>query len=199
MDLPSLFSKYGYAVLLLGSFADGTPFMLFGGFAAHRGWMQLVPHVLLVGALGNFLACGAWFLAARRLGERIADRRPHWRERIARVRVALDRWGPAVVVAARFVPGFGTVGFIAAGLTEMTVARFAVLNAIGALAWAVAYGLLGYFSAHAVEVLLGEIERYELPAAVLLVLLGAAWVAVKQYRRLRGPGRDGAAQPETGS
>ena len=38
-------------------FADGTPVMLFGGFAAHRGWLVLVPPVILAGACGDFLAC----------------------------------------------------------------------------------------------------------------------------------------------
>ncbi|MFO1067492.1 MAG: DedA family protein [Geminicoccaceae bacterium] len=199
MDLPTLFSKYGYAVLFLGSFADGTPFMLFGGFAAQRGWMQLFPHVMLIGALGNFLACGAWFLVARALGTRILDKRPSWRDSVARVRQALDRWGPVVVVLTRFVPGFGISGFIAAGLTDMPRRRFAWLNAIGAVAWAATYGLLGFYSAHTVEIVLGEIERYELPAALLLLAAGLAWVAIKRYRRRLTARRVTAVQPETGT
>jgi membrane protein DedA with SNARE-associated domain len=76
MDLDALFSRYGYLVLLLGSFADGTPVMLFGGFAAHRGWLVLVPYVILAGAVGNFLAGGAWFFAMRALGDKVLARRP---------------------------------------------------------------------------------------------------------------------------
>ena len=37
MDLPGLFSRYGYLMLLVGSLGEGMPIMLFGGFAAHRG------------------------------------------------------------------------------------------------------------------------------------------------------------------
>ena len=38
MKLEELFSHYGYLMLLVGSLGEGMPIMLFGGFAAHRGW-----------------------------------------------------------------------------------------------------------------------------------------------------------------
>jgi TolB-like protein len=59
MDLAELFSHYGYLMLLVGSLGEGMPIMLFGGFAAHRGWLALVPWVILIGAIGNAVAQGA--------------------------------------------------------------------------------------------------------------------------------------------
>jgi membrane protein DedA with SNARE-associated domain len=52
LDLAELFSRYGYLMLLVGSLGEGMPIMLFGGFAAHRGWLTLVPWVILIGAIG---------------------------------------------------------------------------------------------------------------------------------------------------
>jgi len=58
MDLADLFSRYGHLILLFGSLGQGVPIMLFGGFAAHRGWLALIPWVILIGAIGNALVQG---------------------------------------------------------------------------------------------------------------------------------------------
>ena len=50
-------------MLLVGSLGEGVPIMLFGGFAAHRGWLTLIPWGILVGALGNAVAHAVWFFA----------------------------------------------------------------------------------------------------------------------------------------
>ena len=71
MRTEELFSHYGYLMLLVGSLGEGMPIMLFGGFAAHRGWLVLMPPVILAGALGNAVAQGLWFFAARYAGEKI--------------------------------------------------------------------------------------------------------------------------------
>src|SRR5687767_11390221 len=113
MDLDDLFSRYGYLVLLLGSFADGTPVMLFGGFAAHRGWLVLVPYVILAGAVGNFLASGTWFFAMRSLGDKVLARRPRWAKEVAKVQPRLARWEAPVILGVRFVPGLATAGLVA--------------------------------------------------------------------------------------
>ncbi len=194
MNLEDLFSHYGYLALIFGSFADGTPVMLFGGFAAHRGWLVLLPSVILAGAVGNFLAGAAWFFAIRAIGEQILTRRPAWAAEVAKVRTHLDRWEVPVILGVRFVPGLATGGLIAVALSSITPARFLVLNAVAAVLWALAFGVLGYLLGHAVEWLLGEIERYEKPVALLLLALTAVWIAYQQWGRWR---RAGHGQPGT--
>jgi membrane protein DedA with SNARE-associated domain len=180
-----LFAHYGYAALLLGSLADGTPVMLFGGFAAHRGWLVLMPWVVLAGAAGNFLASAAWFLAIRRLGAGILDRRPEWAAQVARVRPHLQRWETPVILGIRFLPGLALGGLIAIALSGISLARFQALNAVAALAWAAAFGTLGYLLGNGVERLLGEIARYEKPVALALLGLTVAWIGWHQARRWR--------------
>ena len=190
MNLEHLFAQYGYLALVFGSIADGTPVMLFGGFAAHRGWLAL-PLVILAGAAGSFLAGAAWFLAARRLGERLLALRPRWAEQVARVRPRLERWDAPVLLGVRFVPGLSIVGLLAAGLYGVPVARFMALNAVAALGWAAAYGTLGYLLGHAVERVLGGIGRYERPVALVLLALALLWIAVAWLRRWRRTATDG--------
>jgi hypothetical protein len=89
MDLAELFSHYGYLMLLVGSLGEGMPIMLFGGFAAHRGWLALVPWVILVRAIGNAVAQGIWFFAARAAGQRILEKGVVTLPREERERMAL--------------------------------------------------------------------------------------------------------------
>jgi membrane protein DedA with SNARE-associated domain len=193
VDLEGLFSRYGYLVLLLGSLADGTPVMLFGGFAAHRGWLVLVPSVVLAGACGNFLACAAWFFAARALGERILEKRPGWAKPVARMRARVERWQTPSVLAIRFVPGLAGAGFVAIALAGVPPGRFLALNAVGALIWAAVLGTLGYLLGNTVELLLGEIERYEQPVALTLLVATVAWIAYSRWRRRRHPAAESTA------
>ena len=52
VSVEQLVEAYGYPVILLGTLVEGQPVMLFGGFAAHRGYLDLVPWVILAGAVG---------------------------------------------------------------------------------------------------------------------------------------------------
>jgi membrane protein DedA with SNARE-associated domain len=183
MDLEGLFAQYGYLVLIFGSLADGTPIMLFGGFAAHRGWLELIPFVILAGAVGNFAAATAWFFGVRAIGEKILTRRPEWAAQVAKVRAQLDRWGVPVILGVRFLPGIATAGLIAVALSDISAVRFLVLNAIAAVLWATSFGVLGYLLGHSVVLLLGEVERYEKPIALVLLVITAAWIGVLQWHR----------------
>ncbi|MGD9508411.1 MAG: DedA family protein [Geminicoccaceae bacterium] len=188
MQVEHLLSHYGYLALVFGSALDGTPIMLLGGFAAHRGWMSL-PLVILFGALGSFLAGAAWYLAAHQIGDRLLALRPSWAAEVARVRPRLERWDAPVIVGVRFLPGLALGGLLAAGLYGVPLRRFMLLNAIGALGWAIVYGLLGYVLGRAVEGLFGEIHRFERPIALLLLAGTLVWIAAFQFRRWRETSR----------
>ena len=197
MELESLFEHYGYLALIFGSFADGMPIMLFGGFAAHRGWLVLVPFVILAGAVGNFVASAVWFFGVRAVGEQVLTRRPDWAKQVARVRAQLDRWEIPVILGVRFLPGIATAGLIAVALSGISAVRFLVLNALAAVIWATAFGVLGYLLGHSVELLLGEVERYEKPIVLTLLAGGVVWIAYHQWRRWTRSGL-AAAAPNAG-
>lgn len=182
MGVEHLLARYGYFALVFGSFADGTPVMLLGGFAAHRGWLNL-PLVILAGAAGSFLAGAVWFLAARQIGTRLLALRPAWAVQVARIRPRLQRWDAPVILGVRFVPGLSLGGLLAAGLYGVPIVRFMTLNALAALGWAAVYGSCGYLLGRAIPHVLGEIERYERPVALLLLGAAVIWIGVFQFRR----------------
>jgi membrane protein DedA with SNARE-associated domain len=193
MTLSSLFAHYGYLVLLLGSLGDGTPVMLFGGFAAHRGWLVLTPSVILAGAAGNFVAWSLWFFGVRALGAKVLEKRPDWAKPVAAMQSRLERWEVPTIVGARFIPGLGTTAVIASALSGISPGRFLIWNAAGSVLWAAVYGCLGYLLGHSIQLLLGHIERYEEPVAAALLVAGLVWIAYHQWRHWQRRPVTGAA------
>ena len=124
MRYEELFSHYGYLMLLVGSLGEGMPIMLFGGFAAHRGWLVLMPTVILAGALGNATAQGLWFFAARYAGEKILEKRADWARNVKHINGWVKRWEGLAVVGARFIPGMSSAAVIAIALSGISATRF---------------------------------------------------------------------------
>lgn len=189
MDLAQLFSHYGYFVLLVGSLGEGMPIMLFGGFAAHRGWLALIPWVILIGAVGNALAQGLWFFGARYAGRKILDKREDWAANVERIDRLLAKWDAPVIVGARFIPGFSSTAVIAVALSAISSTKFLIFNALGALAWALTFGVLGYVLGQTAETLLDDIGRYEKPIAVGLLVAAVIWTIAHYARTLRSARR----------
>jgi membrane protein DedA with SNARE-associated domain len=187
LSIEELIQQYGYAIILGGSMVEGQPVMLLGGFAAHRGHLQLVPWVILAGALGNFLSMQAWFLAGRRFGRPMVERRPHWAARIEKVQGWLERYEAMLVVAIRFLVGFGSVGGVAIGMSSLSAPRFAVLNGLGALLWATTLAVAGYLLGGLVEQLLGDLDAIEKPLLIGILVITVAWIAHHHVKLHRGP------------
>jgi membrane protein DedA with SNARE-associated domain len=195
MHVEQLIAQYGYPVILVGTLFEGQPIMLFGGFAAHRGYLDLVPWVILAGAVGNFLGFQAWFLAGRRFGRPLIDRRPQWAESVAKVQDWLGRFESLLIVAIRFMPGFDTVGTVAIGMSRVGATRFTMLNALGALLWAAILASCGYLLGNLLELVLGDLATVEKPLLIGLVVLTVVWVV---YRQSKNHLSGGAAGDEPG-
>ena len=66
-------------------------------------------------------------------------------EMVEKARGAFVRYGPATVLVGHFLTVFRPVVFLLAGMTGMTLARFAFWNVLGAVAWAFLIPKLGQF------------------------------------------------------
>ena len=195
VSVEQLVEAYGYPVILLGTLVEGQPVMLFGGFAAHRGYLDLVPWVILAGAVGNFLGFRVWFLAARKFGRPLLERRPHWTGRIEKVQGWLKRYEAMLIVGIRFMAGFDTVGTVAIGMSDVGVRRFTALNALGALIWAATLAAAGYLLGNVLELVLGDLAKVEKPLLVGILVLTIVWVV---WRHVRDHSSHPAARPSLG-
>jgi membrane protein DedA with SNARE-associated domain len=194
MHVEQLIAKYGYPVILVGTLFEGQPVMLFGGFAAHRGYLDLVPWVVLAGAVGNFLGFQAWFLIGRRFGRPLLDRRPQWAGSVAKVQDWLGRFESLLIVAIRFMPGLDTVGTVAIGMSRVGGPRFTVLNALGALLWAAILASCGYLLGNLLELVLSDLAAVEKPLLIGLLVLSVVWVVYRQSKN-HVPGGAAGAEP----
>jgi membrane protein DedA with SNARE-associated domain len=148
--------QHGYAVLFavsliaqLGLPVPLTPLLLAAGVVAKAGQLSLVLVVGLsaaASALGHF----AWYEAGRRRGTAVL-------RLLCRISIEPDscvrrtedlfaRHGGRALVAAPFVPGLGAVAPPLAGMAGMSVARFLVLDSLGAVLWSALLAGAGFLA-----------------------------------------------------
>lgn len=185
MSLEELLGNYGYVAVLLGTFLEGETVLVIAGFAAHRGYLELWI-VVAVAFLGTFLGDQFFFYIGRLKGEDFLNRRPAWKAKSGRVLALLKRHQLWLILGFRFLYGLRTIAPFLIGVSGVAPLRFFVLNGIGALVWAIIVGVLGYFLGHALEVMLGEVKRYELWIIAIIALAGGCiWVAQRFNRNQR--------------
>ncbi|WP_321474155.1 VTT domain-containing protein [uncultured Paludibaculum sp.] len=98
---------------------------------------------------------------------------------------AFDRWGPATLLVAKFIPGLSTVAPPLAGSARLPFARFVAFDAGGALLWSGSSLLLGFLLRRKVEAFAEHLSNFGLG---LLVVIGsplAAWIFWKLWQRER--------------
>jgi membrane protein DedA with SNARE-associated domain len=181
--LESFLAKYGYLAIILGTVFEGESFIIMGGFSAHRGYLKLLPWVILAGFAGNFIQNQVVFIIGRRYGNRTVEKHPDWKPRLQQVHRWLARYRSFLIVGLRFVPGFRTIGGVAIGMSDVSAGRFTVLNLIGAALWAVVIGFLGFLCGHVLELIMGEIKHLEVPILIGIAVVGGLLFFVHRRRR----------------
>jgi membrane protein DedA with SNARE-associated domain len=150
-----------------------------------------IEDVIVVAAAAGILGGYVGYVVGRMGGRRLLER-PAVQKRLGRalglMEDLFERHGAKAVFIARFLPGAKVVAAPAAGVAAMSWAKFAFWHALGAIGFAVGFGLAGYyFGEGAIELA----ERYGAYALVPLLLLAAlTWALYAVIRRRR-------AQPVT--
>jgi membrane protein DedA with SNARE-associated domain len=184
MDLAALVQTYGYPAVFAGALLEGETVLALAGLAAHRGYLAL-PWVIAIAACGGFLGDQIYFLVGRRNGARVLARFPKLAPGVARVNRLVARYGAPLVLLVRFMYGLRAVGPIAIGMTGMRWARFAALNALGALVWATLVASLGYALGNALTLVLGDLRRIEEEVFAAVAAAGVAAALIVWVRRRR--------------
>lgn len=197
--------------LLVGFILPGDTLLVITGLLTFTGTMTakgtgiLIPiwWVCLAISFAAWLGGEGGYLIGDKIGPRIFERKESGffsRANVDRTNAFFTRFGGSAVILARFVPIVRTFAPVAAGVGHMNYKRYALYNAVGAVAWGTGVTLLGFF--------LGFIPpvRDFVTAYIDLILLGAVLIAVVptgihtvqgivKNRRLRAEG----AAPEASS
>ena len=159
--------------------------MVAGAYAAMGGsplW-QLVG----VGIFASIIADTGWYTAGRTFGMRILST-------LCRVSLSQDscvrqtesifqRFGPASMLFAKFVPGFASVATALAGAIRLRYWTFVLFDAIGAGLW-VGLGVgLGFVFRDAISDVMARLSSLGKYGLMLIVAGFAIWIVVKWFRR----------------
>ena len=176
MQLEQLIATYGYVGVLVGTFFEGETVLVLGGFLAHRGYLHL-PGVIAAAFLGTLAGDQLFYYLGRSKGPAVLAARPSWKPKVDQLHGLLRDHRLPVILGFRFLYGLRTVTPFLIGTSGVSPGQFAVLNGVGAAAWSVVVGCLGYSVGLAFELFLTEIKRYEMLILGAIVVVGsAAWL-----------------------
>lgn len=184
MSFTQLLTDYGYLAVFIGCLLEGETILVLAGFAAHQGHLSLAV-VLTVAFIGGTLGDQMFFWIGRAWGSSLQVRFPGFSERSRRVIELLQRYDAPLIVGIRFMYGLRIVGPIAIGGSGVSPWRFVWFNLLGAAIWAPLIGGLGYLFGHAVEVLLGDLERFEEVGLVTIVVAALLVGLIRGLARFR--------------
>ena len=172
--LQSLYDSWGWlgvAALLIFENATGiTPSEIILGLA---GWMLISEHQLpvsmifiggLYAAIGSAFGASIPYWVARLGGRLLVDKLARWARinpsHIARSEAQFHRWGMALVLVGRVIPGIRTLISIPAGLARMPFLTFFVATFIGAYVWCTLLIGAGYALGHEWTLISQYLKQY---------------------------------------
>jgi membrane protein DedA with SNARE-associated domain/rhodanese-related sulfurtransferase len=176
-----LFERFGAAIVFVNTLLHElglpiplTPTVLVAGAAA----TELLAFASLVAAVvaGTLIGNSVWFAAGRRFGPRVlkgfcrVSLSPD--SCVGRTGQAFERWGGALFIVGRFIPGVSLVAPPVAGALGMRWSKFLWLSALGSVVWASAMVVVGVALQEVVMALAQAIT--EVPAGTWVALLGLA-------------------------
>ena len=188
MPLERIISQFGYPALIAGLLLEGETVLVLAAFMAHRGYLNL-SLVILIGFVVTFASDQFFFWLGRTKGNQFLEKKPAWKPNVEKARSLLGQNSTVLFIGFRFMYGLRTVMPFVFGISKFDPRRFAFLNFLGAFLWALIFGLAGYVFGQIVEVVLLDVDKYELWFALAIVLIGAG-VWLYRSRTVNKKGRD---------
>jgi membrane-associated protein len=138
---------YAEVGLMVGFFLPGDTLLLSAGIFAAQGKLPIVWSIVVI-AIAAILGDNTSYFIGHKLGPRLFRKKDGIIFRQEYVQKAEDfyaKYGNKTALLAHWVPIIRTFAPLLAGVGKMHYRTFALLDAIGDIAWATAVTLLGYF------------------------------------------------------
>jgi membrane protein DedA with SNARE-associated domain len=188
LEFAPLVAQYGYPAALVGALFEGETVLVLAGLFAHRGILDF-PLLVVLGAMGGAMGDIVYFTVGRRYGQALLARFPKFAPAAERVEALIERFPNLAIFGIRFLYGLRTVGPAVIGASDVSWARFLLLNALGALGWSTCWVGAGYVLGEAAQRLLGKVmhlEREGVIVAVIVALIATVVLHIRRHR-IRSP------------
>ena len=191
--LIDLLVQHGVLLVFLVTFVarvgiplPAAPLLVVAGGMAATGSLSW-PIALVAATLANLLGDGVWYQAGRAYGHRVM-------KLLCRISLSPDscvrqsesligRWGGRSLVAAKFLPGISVVAAPMAGALGMSLQRFVSFDLLAGALWSGIFLALGLLLRDQIQQILDVLAGAGIIATVALLLLIAAVVAYRWWRR----------------
>ena len=172
-----LIRTYGYWALFVGTFIEGETILMLGGLAAQMGYLDL-SLVMVVSFFGSFAGDQCYFHLGRVRGRELLAKHPKWQARAEKIHRYLERYHNLIMIGFRFIYGIRILTPIVLAMNpRIKTGRFFIFNGIGALIWTIVVAGCGYLFGHALELIVKQVQHYQLAILIVLVLVGIGfWI-----------------------
>ncbi len=166
----------------------GDTILVAGGFFAARGAISLyVTFAVLV--LGSTSGCmmGWWIghAALRYEWSRRCVLRLIKPENLENLQKMYKRYGVAILIGNRFLPGVRGVFMIASGLAKIPLRLVVICGTVSAMIWSGLLIAVGYFFSDNLESLLELMDKYTKIMLVLLGIFFLVWFSAWLFKKMR--------------
>ncbi len=192
-DFAQLLLDHGGPVLFAVVFVEqaglplpSAPWLLAAGALSAGGKLSPLAGIGVT-TLAAVMADSLWFYVGRRGGQRVL--RLFCRLSLARnscvgrTKSLFERHGLQALVAAKFLPGLGTVMPPLAGALGMSTKRFLLFDVLGSLIYGLVYFTAGFVFHNQLGQALVVLNRLGMSAVLLGLALVVAYVGFKYARR----------------
>ena len=197
-ELISFLLRHGYAIFFVAVFLEqfgvpvpSAPILLAAGALAAHGHLSFFA-ILVLGVVASLIGDLVWYQLGRSRGHKVLkllcrlSLEPD--SCVRRTENLFARYGERALLLAKFIPGFGVAIPPMAGHLGMSLIRFMVLDAVGALLWICVFSGAGFIFSEQIEEIALMLARLG-NGAVILATAGLAgylvWKYVQRRRYLR--------------
>jgi membrane protein DedA with SNARE-associated domain len=181
MSLETIVTQFGYPALARGLLLEGETMLVLGAFMAHRGYLSL-PLVILIGWLVSFASDQFFFWMGRIRGSQFLETRPAWKPHVEKAKSMLSRNTNLLFLGIRFMYGLRTILPFVIGMSKFDAKKFVPLNLIGALLWALTFGLAGKLIGHLMAAIFEDVKEHEIIITIGIILVGIGVWLYSRYK-----------------
>lgn len=195
MDTLRFLQNHGYLTIFFGLLLEylglpipGELILLFFGALVYWGKLQLWV-VLATGFTAVLLGDHFWYFAGRRGGQKwlrfFCRATLGSAQCMSRTEHFFQRYGPASLLFAKFLPGFRTFAMPMAGMTGVPYRRFLLFDAVGSLLWLAGVTALGMLMATQLGVTAARIQRLGGTLILVFALVALTVLILRVKKRLK--------------